>query len=699
MITVEIGPDSTISYTAPDGLKIGRNRTLEIDVSDYISENSAYTVSCGDATGVDNTKLTGVTHSGSSCTFTVDPINTLASGSQGDTTFTIPLTSTGGHTLDATLTVNIGPDSTITFTAPPTSGAGSLLVGTNRTLRIDASDYVTEAHSGYAITCGNATNISNEIDSIVRDSGTCSYDITPKLTATQGAVEFTVPYTSAGGHALAGTITVNIGADSTISYTAPPTSGAGSLIVPISTSKTIDVSSYATDGAYTITCGDAINLHSRIESVTHTGTSCSYEVTAGAIEGSASFNVPYKSTGGHEMTALVRLTIGPTSAIQFSAPTGLQVNIGSTITIDASNYVTDGPYDITCGTATGVSLTSVVQSASDTTGCTYVVTPSSTGSGTFTVPYTSSGGDALPDSGPPARTSQISISIYPASSISFTAPTGLSVSAGNSITVDASSATDANPTYTVSCGNVTSSHERINSITRTGCEYEIRAGSEAGTASFSFELISRDSGGTIQSTGNFQITITITELSNIIFTVPTDLVVQAGSAIIINAADYATDGSYTITCGDAVASSLVSVTRTADTCTYTATAAASTTVVPLSAGFSVPYTSSGGDSYNGRINITINPTSNIIFTAPTDLEIGAGNTRTVNLLAGYATDTIYTITCGNATASDTARLTLIERNGCDYTITAAADATQGDTTLTLTYTSTCLLYTSPSPRD
>ena len=266
--------------------------------------------------------------------------------------------------------------------------------------------------------------------------------------------------------------------------------------------------------------------------------------------------------------------------------------------------------------------------------------------------------------------------------------TGLSVSAGNSITVDASSATDANPTYTVSCGNVTSSHERINSITRTGCEYEIRAGREAGTASFSFELISRDSDGTIQSTGNFQITITITELSNIIFTVPTDLVVQAGSAIIINAADYATDGSYTITCGDAVASSLVSVTRTADTCTFTATAAASTTVVPLSAGFSVPYTSSGGDSYNGRINITINPTSNIIFTAPTDLEIGAGNTRTVNLLAGYATDTIYTITCGNATASDTARLTLIERNGCDYTITAAADATQGDTTFTLTYTST-----------
>ena len=95
---------------------MGRNRTLEIDVLSHASEASpsSYDISCGDATGVDNTKLAGVTHTG--CTFTVDPVDTLASSNQGDTTFTVPLTSTGGHTLDATFTVNIGPDSTISYT-------------------------------------------------------------------------------------------------------------------------------------------------------------------------------------------------------------------------------------------------------------------------------------------------------------------------------------------------------------------------------------------------------------------------------------------------------------------------------------------------------------------------------------------------------------------------------------------------------
>ena len=68
------------------------------------------------------------------------------------------------------------------------------------------------------------------------------------------------------------------------------------------------------------------------------------------------------------------------------------------------------------------------------------------------------------------------------------------------------------------------------------------------------------------------------------------------------------------------------------------------------------------------------------------MEIGAGNTRTV-ALASHADDGPYTITCGNATASDAAKLTAIDRNGCDFRITAAAGAAQGDTTFAFTYTS------------
>ena len=98
-----------MTFTAPTGLKVGRNRTLEIDAAAAISgEDSTYAISCGDATGVDASKMT-VSHTGSSCTFTVDPVNNLASGSQGDTTFSVAFTSTGGATASGTFTVNIGP--------------------------------------------------------------------------------------------------------------------------------------------------------------------------------------------------------------------------------------------------------------------------------------------------------------------------------------------------------------------------------------------------------------------------------------------------------------------------------------------------------------------------------------------------------------------------------------------------------------
>ena len=85
--------------------------------------------------GVDANKMT-VTRSstGDGCSFTVDPLDTLAVGSQGDATFAVAYTSTGGATASGTFTVNIGPDSTITTNIPPATGAGRLLVGRNRTL-------------------------------------------------------------------------------------------------------------------------------------------------------------------------------------------------------------------------------------------------------------------------------------------------------------------------------------------------------------------------------------------------------------------------------------------------------------------------------------------------------------------------------------------------------------------------------------
>ena len=466
-----------------------------------------------------------------------------------------------------------------------------MTVGHNRTLTIDASDYA--ADGSYAISCGDATSIHARINQIARNG--CSYTITP-VPGMTGAATFTVPYSSAGGHTADGQVSVTIGVASTIvlrsaSGVVVPALVNTGVVIPGGTARTVDVGSYATDGSYAISCGDATGLTtSRLTSVTHTGTSCSFEVTVGTNQGSAIFTVPYRSAGGHSVNGRIQLSVGPASSITFTAPTGLAVNIGQTLVVDASDYADDGPYTLTCADATNrsASLTSVVRTA-DT--CRYTVTPgSSTGTGTFDVAYTSSGGAT--------DTGTISITINPQSSITFTAPTGLSVAAGRSITVDASSATDTG--YTVTCGTATNRHSRIASVFRTGCSYRVTAGGNPGSASFTIPFTS--SGG---ATLSVQISITIGPRSNIVFTAPRDLSVQVGNTLTIDASTYATDGTYTVTCGDAtgVSSLFTSVARTANTCSFVATPGTNTG----NGGFTVPYTSSGGATRNGRINVAVTP--------------------------------------------------------------------------------------------
>ena len=164
-------------------------------------------MSCGDATGVDNTKLTSVSHTGSSCTFTVDPIDALASSLQGDTSFTVPLSSTGGDSSSAAFTVNIGPDSTITYSAP------TLKVGRNRTFVIDVLSYATEASaSSYVISCGDATSVDNtRLVSVSHSGSSCTFTVDPINTLASsllGDATFTIPLSSTGGHSLDAAFTV-----------------------------------------------------------------------------------------------------------------------------------------------------------------------------------------------------------------------------------------------------------------------------------------------------------------------------------------------------------------------------------------------------------------------------------------------------------------------------------------------------------
>ena len=397
---------------APTDLKIGRNRTLEINVLDHASEASpaSYTISCGDATSVDNTRLTDVTHTGSSCAFTVNPIDTLAPALQGDATFTVPLTSEGGHTRNAAFTVEVGPDSTISYMAPT-----GLKIGRNRTLEINVLDHASEASpASYAISCGDATSVHSRLTGVTHTGSSCAFTVNPIDTLTpaqQGAATFTVPLTSEGGHTRNAAFTVEVGPDSTISYMAPT-----DLKIGRNRTLEINVLDHATEASpasYTITCGDAINIdNTRLTGVTHTGNSCDFTVNpidtlAPALQGDASFTVPLTSDGGHTRNAAFSVEIGPDSSIVFTPPgqqmppVSLIVQAGAAWTFDllsapssdAVPYATDGDYDISCGAATDIDarLRSVTR-LPDT--CRYRITAgSATGTGTFTVPYSSDGGD------------------------------------------------------------------------------------------------------------------------------------------------------------------------------------------------------------------------------------------------------------------------------------------------------------------
>ena len=171
-INLSIGPPSSVSFTAPSALAVGRNRTLTINALDYVRENTAYAVSCSDATGLQiipftvGVRFMSVTRStsGDGCTFTVDPLNTLPSNRWGNTTFMVVFTSEGGSSVTGTFTINIGGDVAILLTDP-----GAFTIGRNRTFTIDATDHVEDGAN--TITCADATGVDANRMAVTRGSG------------------------------------------------------------------------------------------------------------------------------------------------------------------------------------------------------------------------------------------------------------------------------------------------------------------------------------------------------------------------------------------------------------------------------------------------------------------------------------------------------------------------------------------------
>ena len=412
----------------------------------------------------------------------------------------------------------------------------------------------------------------------------CSYTFSSGRLAAGATSSLTVPYTSSGGDTFFGKFFISIGPSSRITYTPPSiTAFTGGLI-------TLDASSYAADGSYMISCGDATSIDAKISIASSAG--CQYYVSVGFVVGTASFTVPYESSGGDTHDGIISISISYPplpSDILFSAPYGLEVGSNRTLTIDASDYASDAfGYTVSCDDATGIDAKITVQR----TGCSFTVTPAGTqGLASFTVPYTSNGGDT--------HNGVITVEIGPASTISYTSPTGLTLATNRTMTINAASyAKDGS--YYITCGEADSVDSKI-AVARPNanlrpCDYAVTPTGTTGTAIFTVPYTS--SGG---HTANGTVSIEVAATSTIVFSAPNGLTTTTGSTLTINAASYAADGSYNISCSETTGRDPKIIRITNTDCSYKITTGETTGT----ATFTVPYTSAGGHALNGQISVAI----------------------------------------------------------------------------------------------
>ena len=351
----------------------------------------------------------------------------------------------------------------------------------------------------------------------------------------------------------------------------------------------IDASGYATDGSNTFTCGTPSAVDSRLTVAQSATNSCSFTVAASATAatGNASFTTLLTSSGGTSLSATLTIAITAASSITFTAPASIPLGAGNYKTVDFGSYATDGDYTITCSFNANPANRHALLASVTATGCSFRVwAGSSQGSATVRVMYHSSGGAEL--------TRDIPFSIGPPSVLIYQRVSNLRLRTGGSIQIDAGSYASDQGGWTVSCGDATAVDSKITVTSRNGCVYNITAGNTAGSASFTVPYTS--AGGNAR-TGRVDIAVVT---SNIVFVNP-GLSVSRHGIIDINAADYASDGGNTISCGTITQSHALIASIDDNGCSISITAGGTAGT----ATFTVPYTSNGGDTHNGQISLVI----------------------------------------------------------------------------------------------
>ena len=130
------------------------------------------------------------------------------------------------------------------------------------------------------------------------------------------------------------------------------------MFVARNLSLTIDASGYASDGSYVVSCGDATNLHSRLRSVTRTANTCEFTITPqrAAMVGDATFTIPYSSTGGATLNAVVTVEVGVDSRLSIADRTARTIFIKHrrAVYFDFLRIVSDGDHAVTCSSPSPV---------------------------------------------------------------------------------------------------------------------------------------------------------------------------------------------------------------------------------------------------------------------------------------------------------------------------------------------------------